>query len=251
MVLSQRSVLSLCAMAGGAVLVAALAGSPAVAGDTPTTGGGCSATAHIEAQWGGGSTGGQIVSVAVANTSATASTKWTVTWTLAGGQRVASAWNATVATSAGRATATNARHNGVLAPGASTTFGMLLSGVAPAPTLSCDSGGSTPTTPPAGGSEVTVTLTDNQGTVRLHTGDTLVVSLSRLHLPPKLSAPGVLVPGDITGGYPTEQPLVARYTAAAAGSVDVSTTTDIACNHEPLPCPSPSVPWLVHVVVTA
>jgi hypothetical protein len=101
------------------------------------------------------------------------------------------------------------------------------------------------------GQTVTVRVADNQSTVRLHVGDTLVVSLTRLHLPPKLSAPGVLVLLDVIDGYPTDYPLLARYAATAPGTVDVSTTTDIACNHAPTPCPSPSVPWAVHVVVTA
>ena len=257
MSLSRRSVLALSAMAGGAAMLAALAMSPTVAGGAPPAvplagGGGCGATAKIETQWGSGPTGGQIVSVVVANTSATTTRTWAVSWTLGAGQRVVSAWSAAVTTAGGQATGVNASYNGVLAPGASTTFGMHLAGIAAAPVLSCDNGATTsPTSPPPTGPGVTVTVADNQSTVRLHVGDTLVVSLSSLHLPPKLSAAGVLGQVDVAGGYPTGQPLVARYPAAAAGTVDVSTTTDIACNHEPTPCPSPSVPWLVHVVVTA
>jgi hypothetical protein len=357
MAVSQRSVLALCGTAGGTALLAALAMSPAVAGGAPATaplpGAGCSAIARVETQWGSGATGGQIVTVTVANTSAATTTKWTVAWTLGAGQRVVSAWNAAVTTSNGEATAVNASYNGVLAPSASTTFGMQLSGIASTPVLSCDNGATTPTSsappggpdvtvtqadsqrtvtllvgqtlgvslgaefltpaisgaavvrvsssggyptgqplaalyravapgsvditthsdyaclhssPPcavpialwtlhvnvlSGGQTVTVSAADNQSTVRLHAGDTLVVSLTSLHLPPKLSAPGVLVQRDVVGGYPTDQPLVARYVAAAAGTVDVSTTTDIACNHDPMPCPSPQVPWVVHVIVTA
>ncbi|WP_433303777.1 cellulose binding domain-containing protein [Actinoplanes sp. CA-030573] len=103
----------------------------------------------------------------------------------------------------------------------------------------------------ADGQTVTVTAADNQRTVSLHVGDVLVVSLASNYVPPKLSATGVLVPRDSTGGYPTDQPLVARYAAAAAGSVTVSTVTDAACNHAPTPCPSPQVPWSVTVSVTA
>jgi hypothetical protein len=354
---TKRSVLAICGTLGGAALLAALAMSPAVAGGAPETApmtaGGCTATAHIDRQWGSGTTGGQIVSVSVVNASAATTTTWSVAWTLGAGQRIVSAWNAVVTAPGGAAIAVNTRYNGVLAPGASTTFGMQLSGIAALPVLSCDDGATTPTssTPPgpadvtvgradnqrtvtltvgqtlgvslgaefltpvvsgtaltqlsaAGGyptgrplsaqyravapgsadvttrsdyaclhstppcavpvalwtvhvnvvsdsHTVTVSTADNLSTVRLHLGDTLVVSLTRLHLPPKLSATGVLVQRDVTGGYPTDQPLVARYVAAATGSVDVSTTTDIACNHEPMPCPSPSVPWMVHVVVTA
>jgi len=248
MALPERSVPLLCATVGGAALLAALLTSPAGA---ETTGAGCSATGRVEAQWGSRTGGGQVVSVVVANTSAATATRWSVAWPLGAGRQVVSAWNAAVTTTpGGDATAVNAAHNGLLAPGASTTFGMLLSGVAPLPALACDNGTTTPTTP-ATPTTVTVSTADNLSTVRLRPGDTLVVSLTSLHLPPKLSATGVLQQLDVAGGYPTSQPLVARYAATAAGTVDVSTTTDIACNHEPTPCPSPQVPWTVHVVVTA
>jgi hypothetical protein len=349
----RQSVLALLAGLGGMVVLTALAtssvGAPAVASP-----GGCGATARIETQWGSGATGGQIAAVTVTNTSAATTTKWTVTWALASGQRVVSGWNAAVTTSGGTATAVNASYNGVLAPGASATFGMQLSGTWPAPVMSCDNGASPPpsstapggpdvtvdesssqstvtlvvgqtlgvslgaeylpptaggaaltqlsasggyptgqplaalyraaapgstdvttrsdyaclhTTPPcavpirlwtvhvtviaATGQTVTVSTADNQSTVRLRVGDTLVVSLASNYLPPKLSAAGVIVQRDTTGGYPTGQPLVARYVAAAPGTVNVSTLTDAACNHAPTPCPSPQVPWSITVTVTS
>jgi hypothetical protein len=43
---------------------------------------------------------------------------------------------------------------------------------------------------------------------------------------------------------------ISSYVAAAAGAVDVSTTTDSACDHAPTPCPSPQVPWVIHAIVT-
>jgi len=357
MALSRQSIMSLCAAFGGTVALAALAMSPAAAdGTTPgAAAGGCTATAHVDSQWGSGSTGGQIVTVAVANTSAATTTKWTVTWTLGAGQRVVSGWNATISSAGGTATAVNASYNGRLTPGGSTTFGMQLAGTAAAPVLSCDNGATPPTssapppggpdvtvgeadsqrsitlavgqtlgvslgaeyrtptvngaaltqvsasggyptgqplaatyravaagqadlttqsdapclhtTPPctipvhlwtvhvtvvaASGQTVTVSTADDRSTVRLHVGDTLVVSLPLNYVPPTLSATGVLVQRDSTGGYPTAQPLVTRYLAAAAGTVVVSTVTDTACNHEPMPCPSPQVPWSVTAVVTA
>jgi hypothetical protein len=356
MALSRQSSLALFAALGGTFALVALAMSPAVAGSAPgiTPAGGCLATAHVERQWGSGATGGQIVAATVANTSAATSRKWSVTWQLTAGQRVVSAWNAAVSTSGDNATATNASYNGVLAPGASATFGMQLAGTGSAPVLSCDNGASTPPssappgaadvtvtetanqstvtlvvgqtlgvsldaeflpptvagdalaqlstsggyptgqpltalyravapgsaevsthadyacrydTPPcpapyrpwivrvnvvaAGGQTVTVSTADNRGTVRLRVGDTLVVNLAANYLPPTLSAEGVLVQRDTTGGYPTGQPLVTRYVAAAAGTVTISTRTDIACNHEPTPCPSPPVPWTLTAVVTA
>jgi len=347
MALSRQSIMALCAGFGATAVLAALVTAPAAARSP----GGCAATARIESQWGSGAGGGQIVAVSVANTSAATTTRWTVTWTLGLSRRVVSAWNAAVTTSGGTATAANASYNGVLAPGASATFGMQLTGTDAAPVLTCDNGApsSTSPTPPgpdvtlgpaddqravtlavgqtlgvslpaeyvtptagpalaqvsasggyptgqplgalyravaagqtdvtthtdnaclhttppcaipirlwtvhvtvlaASGQTITVSTADNQSTVRLHTGDTLVVSLALDYLPPTLSAPGVLVPLDSTGGYPTGRPLVARYLATAAGTVKVSTLTDTACNHAPTPCPSPQIPWSITVVVT-
>ncbi|MEU4221786.1 cellulose binding domain-containing protein [Actinoplanes sp. NPDC026623] len=355
MALSRPSILGLCAAIGGTAAVAALAMSPAVAdgGPVASSAGGCDATAQVETQWGSGSSGGQIVTVSVTNTSAATTTTWAVTWTLGAGRRVVSAWNAVVSTSGDAATAINAAHNGILAGGASTTFGMQLSGIGSAPALSCDNGATTTTSPPppsgpdvtvtqaddqrtitlvagqtlgvslgaefltptlggaalarlstsggyptgrplaalyraeapgsvdvtthsdyaclhttprcsvpirlwtvhvtvvAAGQTVIVSAADNRGAVRLHVGDELVVSLASNYLVPTLSTAAVLVPRDNAGGYPTGQPLVARYVATAAGTVEVSTRTDIACNHEPTPCPSPPVPWTVTVTVTA
>ena len=356
MALSRLSILGLCAAVGGMAAVTALAMSPAAADGGPVmplAGGGCGATAHVERQWGSGANGGQIVAVTVTNTSAATTARWAVTWTLGTGQRVVSAWNAAVSTSGETATAINASYNGILAPGASTTFGMQLAGTGSPSALSCDNGATSPTsspppggpdrtvtqaddqstvtlvvgqtlgvslgaefltptvggaalarlstsggyptgqplaalyravapgsvdvtthsdyaclhaTPPcsvpirlwsvhvnvvAAGQTVTVSTADNRGQVRLHVGDTLVVSLASNYLPPTLSTAGVLMLRDNDGGYPTGRPLVARYVAAAAGTVDVSTLTDIACNHAPTPCPSPQVPWTVSVTVTA
>ncbi|WP_426512592.1 cellulose binding domain-containing protein [Dactylosporangium sp. McL0621] len=344
MAVSKRSVLSGTAVATAALVALALA--PVLAGSASgatAAAGGCAATAHIDSQWGGG----QIVTVTVVNTAPAAATSWTVTWTPASGQRVVSAWNATVSAAGTTATAVNASYNGALAPGASITFGMQLAGTGPAPVLDCandaaqgsadvtatvadngttltlyvgqtlavslpanyrppvasgpalsaqsSTGGfpsgqpvlaryraSAPgtadvssqtddpclhTTPPcarpvalwlvhvtvlpSAGRTVTVTQADNAGTVTLRTGDTLVVSLPAMYGPPTVAPAGVLALAGSTGGYPTGQALLARYTAAAVGRADVSTVSDAACLHQPIPCPSPQVPWRLHVTVTA
>lgn len=359
---SRRSTLAVCGVVVSAGLLLAAAMTSAVA-DVPPTGGveaGCRATARIDAQWGTGSTGGQIVTVTVTNTAATSARNWTVSWPLGAGQRVVSAWNAALSTTGGTVTAVNAAHNGALAPAASTTFGAQLSGVAAVPTLSCRNDTYTPssgpaTSPPPTGADVTVTQADNQRTVTLlvgqtlavalgpdfvtptvtgsglvqlstsggypsgqplatsyravaagtfditshtdyaclHTpprcalpttlwtlhvtvvdvpstgrtvtvstgdnlsnvglrvGDTLVVSLPSAYLPPTVATTGVIAQRDVSGGYPTGQPLVARYLATAPGQTDVSTRTDDPCNHLPTPCPSPTIRWTVHITVTS
>lgn len=89
------------------------------------------------------------------------------------------------------------------------------------------------------GQTVVVTAPDNQRDLTLRVGDTLVVSLASNYLPPTVTPAGVVVAREVTGGYPTDQPLVARYLATAPGQVDVATITDNACRHAPTPCPSP------------
>jgi hypothetical protein len=354
MALSKRSTLAVCGIAAGAALLVALALSPALAGNAPATAlvqGGCSATGHIDNQW----ATGENVTVTVTNTSATAATKWAVTWDLVGSEKVAAAWNAVVSTAGTTVTAVNASYNGNLAPGASTTFGMQLWGISTVPALSCANDASTPTspppsngtdvlltladnqrmltvlvgqtirvdlrsdfrpttattpalsqvrvsggyptglpmsavyravspgsgdlathtdnacnytTPPCGapvqlwtvhinvitaptdGRTVTVTTADNGSTTTLFVGDTLVVSLPAEYQPPAVVPGGVLVQRDATGGYPTGRPFLAHYAVTTLGEVDLSSVTDAACVHGPTPCPTPQIPWKVHVTVT-
>src|SRR2546423_3259912 len=117
-----------------------------------TVTGGCQATARVDTQWGSGSTGGEIVTITVANTAAMTATTWSVTWALSGDQRIVNAWNATVSSSGDTVTAVNAAWNGTLAPGAATTFGMQLAGTAPAPVLSCGSDAVPTSSPPVSSS---------------------------------------------------------------------------------------------------
>jgi hypothetical protein len=316
------------AIVAGAGLLAVAVMTPAQAGSTAmiTPGGGCSATARIDGQWGSGASGGQVIHVTVTNTSAAATAQWTVTWALGSRQTVRSAWNAEVTTSGSTLTAAGTPHNGKLAPGGTTTFGVQLKGVAAPPALTCDNGAGIPATDvtvteadnggsvtlrvgqtlgvslgstfpapavsgPAltqllstGGTTVfrgaaigaadvtsgawsvhvvvlgpsstspgnshTVTTADNQKTISIVSGDILQVSLPAQYVPPTLAPDGILALTSVTGGYPTGQPLVAFYVTRAPGVVDIKSYTDIACNHEPTPCPSPSVPWTLHVIVS-
>ncbi|MFI7574789.1 lytic polysaccharide monooxygenase [Micromonospora sp. NPDC049497] len=101
---------------------------------TPPPAGACTATYRVTGQWAGGFQGEVTVTAGGG-----AVTNWSVTWTLAGGQQVTSAWNAAVSTSGTRVTARNMSYNGALGAGASTTFGFLgsWSGTNPVPTLTC------------------------------------------------------------------------------------------------------------------
>jgi lysophospholipase L1-like esterase len=83
----------------------------------------CTATYKIVSQWGGNFQG----EVAITNTSATASSAWTTTFTFANGQQLSQAWNATPTQSGATVTARNVTYNGALAPGGTTSFGFLAS----------------------------------------------------------------------------------------------------------------------------
>jgi hypothetical protein len=101
------------------------------------------------------------------------------------------------------------------------------------------------------GQTVTVTQADNQRSIALAVGDVLVVDLPAMYLPPTVTpSTGALSLAEVSGGYPTPQPLIARYLAVGPGQADVTTISDAACNHEPTPCPSPQVPWSLHVTVS-
>ncbi|WFE29074.1 cellulose binding domain-containing protein [Solwaraspora sp. WMMD791] len=90
----------------------------------PPTGGACTATYRVVSQWNGGFQG----EVSVRNTGPTATTAWTTTLTLGGGQQVNQAWNATVSQTGAAVTARNVSWNGSLPAGGSASFGFLASG---------------------------------------------------------------------------------------------------------------------------
>ncbi len=222
----------------GAVLVLAAALPPAATA-AAAVGGGCSATAQISSQWGTGSDSGEVLLATVVNDSTVTSTRWAVAWTLASGQRIVSGWNAALSTSGSIASATSLAYNGTLAPGGSTTFGVQLAGAGPVPVMSCTSDAA---------SSVTLTEADDQSTVALHVGQTVIVELGADYRP--ITAPSSpLVQLSTTGGYPTGQPLVATFRAAALGTGVLSTGTDYACLHYPNPCAVPQKGWTVRVNV--
>lgn len=193
MIASRRSVLTASAIVVGTTIVAL--GMTTVAGGTPataTTAGGCTATVRVDSRWGSGASGGQILTFTVANTSSSTAHRWTVTWPLVDGQRVVSSWNTSIGADGGTATATNAPYNGVLASGASTTFGVQLAGPTATPTPSCTNDAAPPTTvSPPSGADVTVREADNQRTVTLFVGQTLGVALAADYLPPTVTGPAL------------------------------------------------------------
>ncbi|QMU73907.1 cellulose-binding protein [Streptacidiphilus sp. P02-A3a] len=101
------------------------------------TGTGCTAALAVTDQWSTGFTD----TVTVTNTGSKPSNSWNVQWTWPDGQQLSSAWNASAAQSGGTVSASSLSYNNVIAPGASTTFGLqgTWSGSNGTPTLSCSS----------------------------------------------------------------------------------------------------------------
>lgn len=96
--------------------------SNTVAVTTSSGGGGtgtCAVTASVQSQW----AGGYVLNVTVTNTGGSATSGWTVPFTLPAGHQVAGGWGASLATSGQSVTAGNLSYNGSLAPNQSATWG--------------------------------------------------------------------------------------------------------------------------------
>ncbi|MFK3980932.1 PQQ-dependent sugar dehydrogenase [Micromonospora sp. NPDC050397] len=81
----------------------------------------CAVDYRVDSQWGTGFT----ASVTVTNTGTEPIDGWTLIWSFAGTQRAGTFWNSSGSQQDGTVTARNANWNGVIAPGASVTFGFL------------------------------------------------------------------------------------------------------------------------------
>jgi hypothetical protein len=236
-----------------AVLAAIMAGSgslavvPPASADTPSaTPATCTAQAHVDSRWSPDQPwGGAVLSVTVRNTSPAPITGWTAGWTLGAGQQVTSRWGATVTVADRLVTAVDLPYNATLAPGATVTFGVQLSGPVPEqpPVATCATGDS-------GTDRVRVPVTDADDgqTVVLRVGDLLVGSFVASDVPPTVTGDAI-EPVSVTGGYPTRQPLEAVYRGAVVGSADVTTHGDADCYHAVPACVLPFLLVTVHVTV--
>ena len=91
----------------------------------PTGGGGkCTVATSLVGSW----TGGYQEQFTVSNPGTTAISSWTVGFSFASSQTVASSWNATVTQSGAKVSAVSESDNGAIAPGGSTTWGMVVNG---------------------------------------------------------------------------------------------------------------------------
>lgn len=91
----------------------------------------CSATATIDSRWGSGF----VATVTVRNDGAEPVPGWLVSWRWSGDERIQSIWGGVAEGSGQDAVVHNASWNGTLAPGASTTFGLLVAASATPATI--------------------------------------------------------------------------------------------------------------------
>ncbi|MBU2668136.1 cellulose binding domain-containing protein [Actinoplanes bogorensis] len=100
---------------------------PYVVGSARTTALACTATLTVSSAW----TGGAVATVAVRNIGPDTLSTWRVSWRWSGDERITSLWNGVTTNGADGVTVANASWNGTLAPGATTTFGLLVDTSAP------------------------------------------------------------------------------------------------------------------------
>jgi cellulase/cellobiase CelA1 len=104
--------------------------SPSVsptASSSPTApaSGSCSLTSSVVNSW----PGGYQLALTVTNSGNAAMTSWTTSFAFADtSESVASSWNAVISLSGTKVTASNVGYNGSVAPGATTTYGMVVNG---------------------------------------------------------------------------------------------------------------------------
>ncbi|MCY1143647.1 cellulose binding domain-containing protein [Actinoplanes sp. Pm04-4] len=87
----------------------------------------CAASVAVGSAW----NGGYVATVTVRNTGVETLDSWRVSWSWSGDESIVSLWNAVREDVAGGVVAGNASYNGVVAPGGSTTFGLLVASSSP------------------------------------------------------------------------------------------------------------------------
>ena len=98
----------------------------------------------------------------------------------------------------------------------------------------------------------TLTESDSGTTIHLRPGQSVNVRLhggqnNGYHQP--TSSSSVMRRVSASGGYPSDQPARAEFTAAGPGSADLSSYTDFTCLHTTPRCLPPQQQWVVHVIV--
>ena len=97
---------------------------PTTTTTTPPPVGGCTTTATVTGSW----SGGYQLAIVVKNTGSSPLSGWTSSFSFEGDQKVSNSWNAVVSQNGRQVTANNEGHNGILAAGASTSWGAIVNG---------------------------------------------------------------------------------------------------------------------------
>jgi endoglucanase len=107
--------------------------SPSASSASPSTpsGAGCTAVFKVTSSWNGGYQGQVTV------TAGKAIGGWAASWTLGSGQSISQVWNGTLTVSGSAATVRNVSWNGPLGAGATAEFGLIGSGTATTPAVTC------------------------------------------------------------------------------------------------------------------
>jgi hypothetical protein len=156
-------------------------------------------------------------------------TAWTLTWSYGSGERVTSAWNATVTQSGGAVTARSVSWNGSLATGGSASFGVqgTHTGATPTPAdfalngVPCRDAGPTPTASPT---TTTPSPTASPTTTPTPTGTptpTATLTTSPTPTGPPPAGDGF---EDQPGGAPTGGWTVSNANCSGAGTATIDTT---------------------------
>jgi hypothetical protein len=160
--------------AAAAVAAAALVATALAVANPAQAVGGVGATFSKDSDWGTGYQG----KYTITNSSSSTVSGWTVTFSLASGLTVGTYWDALITNSGQTVTAKNREYNATIAPGASVTFGFIVSGGSTAPTNCtlngsvCAAGATTSPTPTRRTASPTPTSTGGGGP----TGSTLAVA---------------------------------------------------------------------------
>jgi hypothetical protein len=98
--------------------------SPSSSVSTSSAGAACTVTSSVTGSW----SGGYQLAFTVTNTGTTATSGWAVHFSFAGSQTIANSWNVTATQSGQAVSANSVSYNGSLAPGTSTSWGMVVNG---------------------------------------------------------------------------------------------------------------------------
>jgi hypothetical protein len=139
------------------------------------------------------------------------------------------------------------------APGGGAAAARSATMMAASPT-DATAGSPSPTGLPTAGAVIPtgpVTQADDRETLLLTAGQQITVVLAA---PPRMWDQPTAQGGAVTrisasGGYPGTTPARAVFRAVAPGTAQLTSSTDMQCEHQPSPCPAAEQNWTVWVVV--